>query len=185
LTLIVEELPHYARFECPDGDATLSVERRAGSTTENRLPCTSNAPISIKRSRSYSSTAWRWRRSEGSALAVTRSVLERSGRERELPIYGWTEPEISAAGGARRGALAAGDKRVVAIARGSVRGAPPRGKVLGETILNDYTSALSEIRSTGFTIYWPQEFRPYLRGAAEQFTREHELLTQRFLRCRD
>lgn len=30
LTLIVENLPSYARFECPDGDATFSVEERAG-----------------------------------------------------------------------------------------------------------------------------------------------------------
>jgi catechol 2,3-dioxygenase-like lactoylglutathione lyase family enzyme len=27
LIQIVEDLPHYARFECPDGDATLSVEK--------------------------------------------------------------------------------------------------------------------------------------------------------------
>jgi len=35
LILIVEDLPHYARFECPDGDATFSVEkkdRRGGAT---------------------------------------------------------------------------------------------------------------------------------------------------------
>jgi catechol 2,3-dioxygenase-like lactoylglutathione lyase family enzyme len=25
--LIVEDLPHYARFECPDGDSTLSLEQ--------------------------------------------------------------------------------------------------------------------------------------------------------------
>lgn len=25
LTLIVKSLPHYARFQCPDGDATLSI----------------------------------------------------------------------------------------------------------------------------------------------------------------
>lgn len=28
LILIVEDLPHYARFECPNGDATFSVESR-------------------------------------------------------------------------------------------------------------------------------------------------------------
>jgi catechol 2,3-dioxygenase-like lactoylglutathione lyase family enzyme len=27
LRLIVEDLPHYARFECPDGESTLSVEQ--------------------------------------------------------------------------------------------------------------------------------------------------------------
>src|SRR6516225_9486461 len=28
LILIVESLPNYARFECPDGDSTFSVERQ-------------------------------------------------------------------------------------------------------------------------------------------------------------
>jgi catechol 2,3-dioxygenase-like lactoylglutathione lyase family enzyme len=28
LRLIVKNLPHYARFECPDGDSTFSVEQR-------------------------------------------------------------------------------------------------------------------------------------------------------------
>jgi catechol 2,3-dioxygenase-like lactoylglutathione lyase family enzyme len=28
LVLIVESIPHYARFECPDGDATFSVEKK-------------------------------------------------------------------------------------------------------------------------------------------------------------
>ena len=27
LRLIVEDLPHYARFECPDGESTLSLEQ--------------------------------------------------------------------------------------------------------------------------------------------------------------
>ena len=29
LRLIVEDLPHYARFECPDGESTLSLEQMA------------------------------------------------------------------------------------------------------------------------------------------------------------
>jgi catechol 2,3-dioxygenase-like lactoylglutathione lyase family enzyme len=28
LVLIVESLPHYARFECPEGDATFSIEKK-------------------------------------------------------------------------------------------------------------------------------------------------------------
>ncbi len=31
LVLIVDDLPGYARFECPDGDATFSVEDRKGT----------------------------------------------------------------------------------------------------------------------------------------------------------
>lgn len=35
LRLIVESLPDYARFECPDGDATFSVIRREGPIAES------------------------------------------------------------------------------------------------------------------------------------------------------
>jgi type VI protein secretion system component VasA len=34
----------------------------------------------------------------------------------------------------------------------------------------------------GFLQYWTREFRPYLRGAAEQFAPAHESLTERLLR---
>lgn len=33
LRLIVEDLPRYARFECPNGDATFSVEQRTASAS--------------------------------------------------------------------------------------------------------------------------------------------------------
>ncbi|MDR3699553.1 MAG: hypothetical protein P4L56_07965 [Candidatus Sulfopaludibacter sp.] len=55
------------------------------------------------------------------------------------------------------------------------------GKVLGEAILDHYTDTLSEIARTGFLAYWTREFRPYLRGAAEQFAPGHESLTERLL----
>jgi len=58
------------------------------------------------------------------------------------------------------------------------------GKVLGDAVLTHYTAALAEIRSAGFQAYWTREFRPYLRGAAEQFARDHESLTERLLRRR-
>jgi catechol 2,3-dioxygenase-like lactoylglutathione lyase family enzyme len=35
LTLIVRSLPHYARFECPIGDATFSLHQDAASTGSN------------------------------------------------------------------------------------------------------------------------------------------------------
>lgn len=56
------------------------------------------------------------------------------------------------------------------------------GKVLGESILDHYTQALAEIARTGFVEYWAREFRPYLRGAAEQFAAHHESWTERWLR---
>jgi len=55
------------------------------------------------------------------------------------------------------------------------------GKVLGEAVLDHYTNALAEIERTGFVEYWSREFRPYLRGAAEQFTRSGKTLTERLL----
>jgi hypothetical protein len=56
------------------------------------------------------------------------------------------------------------------------------GRVLGEAILDHYTNALAEIGRTGFLEYWAREFRPYLRGAAQQFAPGHESLTERLLR---
>jgi len=55
------------------------------------------------------------------------------------------------------------------------------GKVLGEAILDHYTGTLAEISRTGFGAYWTREFRPYLRGAAEQFAPGHKSLTERLL----
>ena len=55
------------------------------------------------------------------------------------------------------------------------------GRVLGDAVLDHYTEALAEIGRTGFFAYWSREFRPYLRGAAEQFTPERESLTERLL----
>jgi len=56
------------------------------------------------------------------------------------------------------------------------------GKALGEAILEHYVEALAEIRRQGFLKYWSREFRPYLRGAAEQFAPRHESATERLLR---
>jgi len=56
------------------------------------------------------------------------------------------------------------------------------GRVLGDTILDHYTVALGEIARTGFFEYWSREFRPYLKGAVEQFAPEHESLTERLLK---
>jgi uncharacterized protein (DUF952 family) len=56
------------------------------------------------------------------------------------------------------------------------------GKVLGEAVLDHYTTTLAEIGREGFLRYWTREFRPYLRGAAEQFAPAHESLTERLLR---
>jgi hypothetical protein len=53
--------------------------------------------------------------------------------------------------------------------------------VVGGAILDHYSAALKEISRTGFSRYWSQEFRPYLRAAAEQFVPEHGSLTEKLL----
>lgn len=55
------------------------------------------------------------------------------------------------------------------------------GHVFAMPILNHYSETLREIHKTGFLPYWIQQFRPYIRGALEQFSTEHESVTQRFL----
>ena len=55
------------------------------------------------------------------------------------------------------------------------------GQVLGENILDHYIATLAAISAQGFAAYWAAEFRPYLRGAAEQFAPEKRTLTERLL----
>ncbi len=58
------------------------------------------------------------------------------------------------------------------------------GTVVGTALLDHYSQTLGEIARTGFVEYWTREFRPYLRGAAEQFAPRRESLTERLLRRR-
>jgi hypothetical protein len=58
------------------------------------------------------------------------------------------------------------------------------GTVVGTALLDHYSQTLGEITRTGFVEYWAREFRPYLRGAAEQFAPRRESLTERLLRRR-
>ena len=55
------------------------------------------------------------------------------------------------------------------------------GEVFAGPLLDHYSQTLSEIREVGFLAYWRTQFRPYLRAAASQFSREHASLTERFL----
>jgi len=55
------------------------------------------------------------------------------------------------------------------------------GGVLGAPILDHYRQTLGEIRETGFLTFWSRQFRPYLRAAAHQFSREKSTWTERRL----
>ncbi len=56
------------------------------------------------------------------------------------------------------------------------------GELVAGAVLTHYFDVLREIREQGFTHWWSREFRPYLRAAAVQFSREHESSTERILR---
>lgn len=58
------------------------------------------------------------------------------------------------------------------------------GQFFAEGLTDHYRTTLKEIRETGYLAYWKSEFRPYLRAAADQFTRAHESSTERLLKSR-
>lgn len=55
------------------------------------------------------------------------------------------------------------------------------GSVLGEALLSHYRACIAEVSAVGFAAYWRGQFRPYLRAAAAQFTRDSSS-TERLLR---
>ena len=73
---------------------------------------------------------------------------------------------------------------VVWLSRAARSAARRTGRVLGQAVLDHYSEALNEMSRTGFASYWKQEFRPYLRAAAEQFAPGHPSLTERLLKIR-
>jgi hypothetical protein len=70
---------------------------------------------------------------------------------------------------------------VLWLSRAARSAARRTGKVLGEAILDHYGEVLIEMGRTGFLAYGAREFRPYLRGAAEQFAPGRESTTERWL----
>lgn len=55
------------------------------------------------------------------------------------------------------------------------------GQFFAEGLLEHYRSTLQQIHAVGYVAYWRKEFKPYLRAAAEQFSRAHTSLTERLL----
>jgi hypothetical protein len=68
------------------------------------------------------------------------------------------------------------------MARAANRGVWRSGQTLGASVLLHYSQVLSEIHERGYAAFWAQEFQPYLRAAAEQFSPKHRSLTVRWLR---
>jgi hypothetical protein len=56
------------------------------------------------------------------------------------------------------------------------------GQLFGGPLLAHYSETLRNIRQRGYAAYWAEEFRPYLRAAAAQFSPAHRSLTDRLMR---
>jgi hypothetical protein len=68
------------------------------------------------------------------------------------------------------------------LARATNRAAWRSGQTLGASVLTHYSQVLADIHERGYAAYWAEEFRPYLRAAAGQFSPKHRSLTARWLK---
>jgi hypothetical protein len=68
------------------------------------------------------------------------------------------------------------------LARASNRGVWRSGQTLGASVLQHYSQVLADIHERGYAAYWAEEFQPYLRAAAGQFSPKHRSLTARWLK---
>src|ERR1700687_1767865 len=56
------------------------------------------------------------------------------------------------------------------------------GQLFGGPWLAHYSETLRNIRERGYAAYWADEFRPYLRAAADQFLHAHRSWTDRLMK---
>ncbi len=68
------------------------------------------------------------------------------------------------------------------LARASNRAVWRSGQTLGASVLLHYSQVLGDIHERGYAAYWAEEFQPYLRAAAGQFSPKHRSLTARWLK---
>jgi hypothetical protein len=67
------------------------------------------------------------------------------------------------------------------LTRAANRAAWRTGQLFAGGLLEHYSQTLRDIRERGYAQYWADEFRPYLRAAAEQFSPAHRSLTEKIL----
>jgi hypothetical protein len=79
-------------------------------------------------------------------------------------------------------ALAQVPVTLLRLARATNRAAWRSGQTLGTSVLLHYSQVLTDIHTRGYAAYWAEEFRPYLRAAADQFSPTHRSLTARLLK---
>jgi len=68
------------------------------------------------------------------------------------------------------------------LARAANKAAWRTGQLFGGPLLEHYSATLRNIQKRGYAAYWADEFRPYLRAAAGQFSPAHRSLTDRLMR---
>jgi len=73
-------------------------------------------------------------------------------------------------------------ENLLRLARAANRAVWRTGQMLAGGLLDHYSQTLADIRERGFATYWAEEFRPYMRAAADQFSPTHRSLTDRWLR---
>ena len=83
-------------------------------------------------------------------------------------------------GGTGGGLTRAG--KVLRLGRAANRAVWRTGQMLAGGLLEHYSQTLHDIRDRGFAAYWAEQFRPYMRAAAGQFSPRRRALTDRWLR---
>ena len=79
-------------------------------------------------------------------------------------------------------AVSRAPESLVRLARAANRAVWRTGQLFAGSVLEHYSQTLRQIRARGYAAYWAEEFRPYLRAAAGQFSPKHRALTDRLLK---
>jgi hypothetical protein len=99
--------------------------------------------------------------------------------ESEAKVQGRSVVELSAA--IALSAITRLPESLVWLSRCTQTAAVRTSQVFADTLLRHYTDIVAEIRNKGFLSYWAEEMRPYLRGAARQFSPQRLSATERLL----
>lgn len=107
--------------------------------------------------------AQRWEQLKAEAAAQRRSVFELSSM---IAISAISTVPVT----------------LLRLSRAANRAVWRSGESLGASVLLHYSQVLHEIHERGYADYWTQEFSPYLRAAAGQFSPKHRSSTARWLK---
>lgn len=102
LKLIVDAIPRYARFECPDGDATFSIHQTESITTNNNVTIyfeddTLDELVNSLQKKGFQFTqlpedkSWLWREAHLQDLDGNTIILYSAGKNRKNPPWRITD----------------------------------------------------------------------------------------------